>query len=329
MSSLKKLAGKVGSFVGETAGSVLSFGGDKAAERAANAQADAARQAGDVQERMFERAIELGEPSRQLGQSASASLESLILGTPLSGTAGYQANLQDYFNQQGNEQDVDFANLTDEQLTLQEAYNRMKGLNPNQDRLANFYKDPGYQFRLDEGMKALQRAAAAKGQSFSGAEAKALQRFGQNTASSEYNNYINRLQGLAGMGQSALQNQQGLTTQQGQSLADMFQNVGAARASGYIGANNARQQGIGNALEIGKMFAGSDKNLKDNIVKVGVSERGFNIYEFNYKKKPDIRYRGVMAQEVQEVLPDAVHTNKDGNLMVDYSKIDVRMEVVR
>lgn len=72
-------------------------------------------------------------------------------------------------------------------------------------------------------------------------------------------------------------------------------------------------------------LAASDINLKENIERVG-KENGFNIYEFNYKGKPE-RYRGVMAQEVQEIMPEAV-TEKDGFLAVFYDKIGIEFKQV-
>jgi hypothetical protein len=58
--------------------------------------------------------------------------------------------------------------------------------------MADFQKDPGYQFRMDEGLKAIDRSAAARGSLNSGATLKALTNYGQNLASSEYNNAYNR-----------------------------------------------------------------------------------------------------------------------------------------
>ena len=72
----------------------------------------------------------------------------------------------------------------------------------------------------------------------------------------------------------------------------------------------------------------SDIRLKENIVKVGKSPVDFNIYEWNYKSAPNSRYRGVMAQEVLKVIPEAVTIMKDGFLGVYYDLIDVDMEVV-
>ena len=56
----------------------------------------------------------------------------------------------------------------------------------------DFRKDPGYQFRMDEGLKAVRRGASAVGGRGSGATLKALQTYGQNMASSEYDKAYNR-----------------------------------------------------------------------------------------------------------------------------------------
>lgn len=63
--------------------------------------------------------------------------------------------------------------------------------------------DPGYGFRLGEGMKALERMQAARGNMLSGGALKAGQRYAQDYASGEYSNAYNRLANIAGLGQTA------------------------------------------------------------------------------------------------------------------------------
>ena len=70
----------------------------------------------------------------------------------------------------------------------------------------------------------------------------------------------------------------------------------------------------------------SDIKLKENVEQVGVSPQGYNIYEFNYTGSK-IRFRGVMAQDVLKKNPMAVGIDQN-YLTVDYSKVDVPMEVV-
>mgnify|MGYP000202070169 FL=1 len=125
--------------------------------------------------------------------------------------------------------------------------------------MQQFQADPGYGFRMSEGMKALERSAAARGGLLSGATLKGIQRFGQDLGSQEYMNAFNRyqteraarlqpLQSLAGIGQTTAQ-------QLGQAGQTMASNVGealtsgaAARASGYVGGANALTQGLGTYL---------------------------------------------------------------------------------
>ena len=74
----------------------------------------------------------------------------------------------------------------------------MAGFDPNSLMrnfgAADFQTDPGYNFRLSEGLKALDRQAAARGGMMSGAALKAAGRYGQEAASQEYGNAFNRFQ---------------------------------------------------------------------------------------------------------------------------------------
>jgi hypothetical protein len=186
--------------------------GARSANKAADVQAQATQAAQDAQERMFNKQIELQEPFRQAGIGA---LNKLI---PLS----------------------DYTKFGPEQ----------------------FQQDPGYAFRLSEGMKALDRTAAARGGLLSGATLKGAQRYGQDLGSQEYMNAFNRyqternaqlnpLQSLAGVGQTAtgaLTNAYGaFGAQTGQNLQD----IGSARASGYLGGQNALTSALGQA---GQMY---------------------------------------------------------------------------
>lgn len=122
-----------------------------------------------------------------------------------------------------------------------------------------FQADPGYQFRLSEGLKGIDRQAAARGGLISGAALKAAAKYSGNMASDEYTNAFNRyqtersarlnpLQSLAGVGQTTAQ-------QMGQAGTTMATNVGNAlesganaRASGYIGQANALTSALGTGL---------------------------------------------------------------------------------
>lgn len=124
--------------------------------------------------------------------------------------------------------------------------------------MADFQQDPGYAFRMSEGLKALDRTAAARGGMLSGAALRGATRYGQDMASQEYTNAFNRyqtnrsnqlnpLQSLMGSGQTAA-NQVGAAGQNYANQAGQnYMNAGNARASGYVGSANAWSNAIGNA----------------------------------------------------------------------------------
>ena len=126
-------------------------------------------------------------------------------------------------------------------------------------------QDPGYAFRMSEGMKALERSAAARGGLLSGATMKGIQRYGQDMASQEYQNAFNRFQinrgnqlnpllSIAGLGQTST----GQAGQQATNYANMagsnITGAGNASAAGQIGQANALTSGIAGGLGQGINF---------------------------------------------------------------------------
>lgn len=95
------------------------------------------------------------------------------------------------------------------------------------------------------------------------------------------------------------------------------------RMSGFL---NFTMQVAGLALPFVDGYGNSDIKMKENIKQVGTSPDGYKVYEFNYKDD-FTRYRGAMAQDVVKKNPMAVGIHKN-HLIVDYSQIDVNMEVV-
>lgn len=106
------------------------------------------------------------------------------------------------------------------------------------------YKDPSYQFRLSEGLKALDRQAAARGGLISGGALKAAQGYGQSMASQEYQNAFNRLSSLAGIGQTATNNMGNAAGNFGVNAGQNYMGAANARASGYLGGANALAGGL-------------------------------------------------------------------------------------
>jgi hypothetical protein len=84
----------------------------------------------------------------------------------------------------------------------------------------------------------------------------------------------------------------------------------------------------GHFTATGNVTAYSDKRLKDDIQPIEgalekVSTLSGNTYQRNdlLDKDPDRRYAGVIAQEVEVVLPEAVSDSEDGTKTVDYNAV--------
>jgi hypothetical protein len=125
---------------------------------------------------------------------------------------------------------------------------------------ATEFNDPGYQFRLQQGMEALQRSAAAQGNLLTGGTMKDITNYAQNYASNEYSNVynralteyqqrynifqanqanqFNRLAALSGAGQTAAGQLGSLGLGTAHDIAGLTSDIGAARATGYINRGN-------------------------------------------------------------------------------------------
>lgn len=114
----------------------------------------------------------------------------------------------------------------------------------------DIYSDPSYQFRLQQGQDSIQSSAAAQGGLLSGATLKALQNYGQESASQEYGsaynrfnadqtNRYNRLSNLVGVGQNAAAQVGNAGAQTAQAVANNTMSGANSIAAGQVAnANN-------------------------------------------------------------------------------------------
>jgi hypothetical protein len=72
----------------------------------------------------------------------------------------------------------------------------------------------------------------------------------------------------------------------------------------------------------------SDVALKHDIVLLGRLNNGLGLYRFAYNGSDQV-YVGVLAQEVQEVMPQAVVRDRDGYLRVHYDKLGLTFQTYR
>lgn len=211
----------LGAVIGAGASLVGGAMASSAASKAAKAQQQAAQSQLELQRQMWRKQLELQAPFREAGLKAQNRLMDLLGLSGDKNARGYGSLNQPF----GQEQ---------------------------------FNVDPGYKFRLSEGLKALDATAAARGGLMSGNALRGAAQYGQELGSQEFRNaydryqtnranILNPLQAFAGQAQSSA-NVLGAAAQNyaGQG-SDAIQYGGNAAASGYTGAADAWNRALGGA----------------------------------------------------------------------------------
>jgi hypothetical protein len=119
----------------------------------------------------------------------------------------------------------------------------------------------GLKFGLDQGTQGINRQAAAGGSFLSGATLKALTKYGNDYGSTKANesynrfnndqtNQYNRYAGLSGAGQQATNQVSAAGQNMANNVSQNQMSAGNARASGYVGGQNAMNNAIGGAYNI-------------------------------------------------------------------------------
>ena len=244
-----------GAVVGAYATSQASKAQSSAANRATDVAAQTAGEQTALQREIFEKQTELQAPFREAGlRGQNRLLAYLGLGeAPTApGADATQAEKDKY------QKDLAQYNA----MLATPGYGKYATAEFGLDK---FKADPGYAFRMSEGMKALERSAAQRGGLLSGATLKATQRYGQDLASQEYMNAFNRYQaertgtlnpyqslaGTAQTGANVLGQQAG---QYGANVSNILGAYGSAAQSNIIGSGNAQAagyMGLGNIVSGG------------------------------------------------------------------------------
>lgn len=231
--------------------------GASASKSAASTQADAATQAAQLQKEQYDQTREDLQPYRDLGTQYIPQLQSALSNPLLTSTFSYG----------------DFTAPT----------------------AAEAQATPGYQFTLDNGLKAAQNSASARGLGSSGAALKGASSYAKGLADSTYNdvfnrdlstystnrnnaassfatNYgvasdnVNRLLGIVGNGQNASAQLGSLGAQTTNSIANTLTSGAAASAAGTVGSANAISNGISTAVN-----GGTNALLLNSLVNKGTT----------------------------------------------------------
>jgi hypothetical protein len=218
-------------------GTVVSVGGTlynasenrKAASQAADTSTRANEQAIELQRQMFDEQKAMSAPYREAGVTGQNRLMELLGLGPNTGAAGYGKYARDF-------------------------------------SMADYQADPGYAFRLSEGQKVIDRSAAARGGTQSGAALRAATRYGQDMGSQEYGNAYSRYQtnrtnqlqplgSLMTSGQNAVANAGAAAGQYGTSAGTLMSQSGINQGNALLAAQRANSSAYG---DIAKTIGSTD-----------------------------------------------------------------------
>jgi hypothetical protein len=209
----------LGAVLGAGASLIGGAMASSAASKAASTQAKSADKATELQKQMYEEGVVRQKPFYEAGLTGQNRLMELL-------GLGGDPNAQGY------------------------------GSAMRPFGMSDFEADPGYAFRMKEGLKGLDQQAAARGGLISGNALRGAQQYGQDLGSQEYQNAYNRyqtnrtnvlnpLQSLLGQAQSTA-NTLGTSGQNyATNAGNTMMAAGAARASGYTGSADAWSKALG------------------------------------------------------------------------------------
>jgi hypothetical protein len=219
---------------------------------------------------------------------------------------------------------------------------------PSMDDLTRLM--PNYQFGLSQGMGQYNSQLNAAGGLVSGNAIQGGQQFAQGYAGNALNDAFNQYQvnrsnvasnlgAGVGFGQNANTTTANAATGASTNATSLLSSIGNAQAAGTMGQANAWSSGLNNISNYAMLYGmknmgggaggGSDIRLKENIKQIGQLPNGLNIYKFEYK--PEFKnhkacghgeYVGVMAQEVEKIIPEAVFELDNGYKAVKYEMIN-------
>lgn len=219
-----------GALIGGMASNKASNTQAQAAGEATQAQRDIADQQTALQREQYLKQLELNAPFREAGLTGQNMLLAQLQGGPYAsakfgGVPGYDP------------------------ASAMRNFGGVAGYDPTSAMrnfgASDFQADPGYAFRLSEGMKALDRTAASRGGLLSGATLKGAQRYGSDLASQEYGNAYNRFQA-----------NRATQSQEYQNAFNRYQAERAAQEQGYGNAFNRFQAERTNTLAPLQSLAG-------------------------------------------------------------------------
>ena len=245
----------------------------KAANRATASAEQTAAQNNALQREIYQQNAAVLSPFQQRGNMAGDAINALLgLGVPRQQQPAFNPQMNPMMRFYGERNSImgaptmmgyetmggdQFMQGWQEQPVSQMASNPQADYN---QAFNNYRNSTGYQFRFNEGMRALDAAAPVLN---SGKRLKDLQNYGQNIASGEFGNYLGYLanqQGVglsgasaqAGVGQNYASNVQANNNSAGTAAANAALMRGQATQNMYGGLANAFGNALGSSFAIGR-----------------------------------------------------------------------------
>ncbi len=263
--------------VATVGGAILSSSAQKkAASQAANAATQTAETNNALQRDIYGQNAAALRPFQVRGNEAGNAINALLgLGYPQEQAQGNALSLPGYgggytgggsfsgggrggFGQYGYENQAgDFGGFTAQQTPFAQTAQPAPST-PQADynkAFQNYQNSTGFQFRLGEGIRAIDAGAPVRN---SGATLKARQAYGQNLASNEFGNYLGQLGNQQSVGLSGASAQAGVGQNYANAVSNNNNSAGTAQANAALLRGNANQQlfgGIANGL--GSIFGSS------------------------------------------------------------------------
>ena len=222
----------IGAVIGAGASLIGGAMASSAASKAAKTQARSADKATELQKQMYEEGVVRQKPFYEAGIAGQNRLMDLLGLSDRKTAEGYGSAMRPF-------------------------------------GMSDFEADPGYAFRMKEGLKGLDQQAAARGGLISGNALRGAQQYGQELGSQEYQNAFNRyqtnrtnvlnpLQSLLGQAQSTANTLGSAGQNYANNAGSAMMAAGNARASGYTGSADAWNRALGGAA--GTVVSGLNAN---------------------------------------------------------------------
>ena len=276
-------------FASAIVGAVTAIGGaaiaSSGAKSAANAQVQAAQNATDAQLQMFNTSVGLSAPSRNLGFGAQTQLAKLFGINPATLTnTSYSTtpNSSNTANIPGSSSGAiinssngswtpptgQYDPTTGEMVLSGNPTSGMQytvpgaqspttqaSSDPSQNPdYSGFYNTPGFNFAKDLGLQAIQRQATAGGGLYSANTMTQQNQYATGFASQHYNDYVQQLLNMAGMGNGSANAAGQNAVQTGMGISNNAISQGNAQASGIAGQAGAWQGAIGGISNIAGQY---------------------------------------------------------------------------